>query len=440
MSDHEEIFDQPRDDTRYSTPVPEFDDHRHQSASVQRPERSRRGTVDTLYGSTARNLMAADSTWVNERFLHPNPRDFEHAVIDGDSGAVSPAFDRSRRPTVASIDRDVSPPSSMKAFAEARRWDRDISTTDLIPTKPILEARRNEECSMHRTLSANSRHSRRSLRSRRYTNDNDATSLAASTPSVEEDVCFPQPVLDEKRDKRKLYIDFDYLEKFIAEEERDRTPPKNQPKPRLFNDLRTQHQKIANSDDENSKDLSGDSSFDKRAERSVFDEKFEMQQAADLNRFSFFSSAWESTIHAAEFKDLIMPGESVRGLFTFPENEQDGVWWLNMVNPTEEEIRPICRAFGIHPLTAEDIQTQETREKIELFPSYYFACFRSFHSIEVDGHAELEPYNVYVIVFREGILTFSFAPNPHAAHVRKRITSLQDYLVLNSDWICYALM
>lgn len=439
MPDHEEIFDEPRDDTRYSTPVPEFDDHRHQCASVQRPERSRRGTVDTLYGSTARNLMAADSN-PNEGLLHPNSRDFEHAVIDGDSGAVSLAFDRSRRPTIASIDRDVSPPSSMKAFAEARRWDRDASEAGPNSTKAYLEVRRNEECSIHRTLSANSRHSRRSLRSRRYTNDNDTASLAVSTPSVEEDVCFPQPVSDEKRDKRKLYIDFDYLERFIAEEERDWTPPKNQPKPRVFNDLRTQHQKNANSEDGNSKDLSGDLSLDGKAEHPVLDEKFEVQQAAHLNRFSFFSSAWESTIHAAEFKDLIMPGETVRGLFTFPENEQDGVWWLNMVNPTEEEIRPICRAFGIHPLTAEDIQTQETREKVELFPSYYFACFRSFHSIDVEGRRELEPYNVYVVVFREGILSFSFAPNPHASHVRKRIASLQDYLILNSDWICYALM
>ena len=433
MSDHEEIFDTPRDDTRYSTPVPEFDDHRLQLVSVPRPDRSRRGTVDTLYGSTARNLMAADSNWVNEGFLHPNARDFEYAVIDGDSGAVAPIPDRSRRPTISSIDRDVSPPNSMKAFAEARRRDRETSTANSNSAKAFLEG------SIHRTLSTNSRHSRRSLRSRHYTNDNDTASLDSSTPSVEEDVCFPHQVPDEKRDKRKLYIDFDYLERFIAEEEHDRTPLKNQPQPRVFNDLRAQHQET-NSDSEISKKLPGDSSLEEKEGHPVLDEKFEMQQHADLNRFSFFSSAWESTIHAAEFKDLIMPGESIRGLFTFPENEPDGVWWLNMVNLTEEEIRPICKAFGIHPLTIEDIQTQETREKIELFPSYYFACFRSFHSIEVDGHTELEPYNVYVIVFREGILTFSFAPNPHAAHVRKRITSLQDYLVLNSDWICYALM
>jgi magnesium transporter len=92
----------------------------------------------------------------------------------------------------------------------------------------------------------------------------------------------------------------------------------------------------------------------------------------------------------------------------------------------------------------EDIEKQETREKIELFPAYYFACFRSFNTIKSDeaGNVatELDPFNVYVIVFREGTLSFSFAPNQHVGVVRKRITALKDYVALSSDWICYALM
>jgi magnesium transporter len=130
----------------------------------------------------------------------------------------------------------------------------------------------------------------------------------------------------------------------------------------------------------------------------------------------------------------------VRGLFSFPEDERDGVWWLNVNNPTEDEVRAICKAFGIHPLTIEDITVQETREKIELFPSYYFACFRSFTVIQEDDGPDYEPFNIYTVVFREGTLSFSFQPNEHAKNVRARITMLKDYLSLSSDWICYALM
>ena len=47
---------------------------------------------------------------------------------------------------------------------------------------------------------------------------------------------------------------------------------------------------------------------------------------------------------------------------------------------------------------------EETREKIELFRTYYFVCFRSF---EQDQYSPtyLEPLNMYIIVFREGILS-----------------------------------
>lgn len=53
---------------------------------------------------------------------------------------------------------------------------------------------------------------------------------------------------------------------------------------------------------------------------------------------------------------------------------------------------------------------------------------------------ELEPLNVYIIVFRTGVLTFHFAPTPHPINVRRRARLLKDYLNVTSDWIAYALI
>lgn len=49
---------------------------------------------------------------------------------------------------------------------------------------------------------------------------------------------------------------------------------------------------------------------------------------------------------------------------------------------------------------------EETREKIELFRNYYFVCFRSFDQ-DPYSPTHLEPLNMYIIVFREGILSVS---------------------------------
>ncbi len=439
MSDHEDTSL----NSGFSTPVPELDDHRHQSATVQRSQ-SRRGTFDTMHSTAGRWNLTSELERVNQGLLPIITRDFEHAVEDED---ISPAGrnepERSRRGTVTTLDpRSMSPPNSVKAFADARRRERGLSTSDPNSVKAFAEARRHDDCELHRTISGASGRSRRSRKSRRYTNDNDAQSFAGSCKTAEEDVCFP---LHPAGNKDTLSIDFEALEDFIADEEsHDRSPPKGQPQARIFHDLRTTgHSRTTVTSSGDVVELpSGTSSglSEKTPEDESLDEVLGEPQRME-NRFEFFSSLGESTIHAAEFGDLILPGEDVRSLFTLPQGEDaDGVWWLNMNNPTDEEIRAICKAFGVHPLTIEDIGTQEAREKIELFPSYYFACFRSFHVEEIDSGQQYEPFNIYVVVFREGTLSFSFSPNPHATHVRKRITMLKDYVALSSDWICYALM
>lgn len=114
-------------------------------------------------------------------------------------------------------------------------------------------------------------------------------------------------------------------------------------------------------------------------------------------------------------------------------------FWLDVLSPTDTEMRVIAKAFGIHALTAEDIMMQEAREKVELFRNYYFINYRTF---EQDENSEdyLEPVNMYAIVFREGVLTFHFSQSPHPANVRRRIRQLKDYLILSADWISYALI
>jgi magnesium transporter len=143
----------------------------------------------------------------------------------------------------------------------------------------------------------------------------------------------------------------------------------------------------------------------------------------------------DTTIHAPEIGDLLFDGESFHDLF----RDGQGVWWLDCLNPSTEELSMLMKAFAIHPLTAEDIRVQETREKVELFKNYYFVCFRSFVQ-QKSSEDYMEPINIYIIVFREGVLSFHFAPSSHSANVRRRIRQLRDYVALSADWICYALI
>lgn len=152
-------------------------------------------------------------------------------------------------------------------------------------------------------------------------------------------------------------------------------------------------------------------------------------------RFSFFSSEMEETIHSADIPSLVSEGEAFKSLF----EPEDSIWWLDCSCPTDNEMKMLAKAFSIHPLTAEDIRMQETREKVELFKSYYFV---SFHTFETDSESEdfLEPINVYIVVFESGILTFHFSPIVNPANVRRRVRQLRDYVDVTADWLCYAMI
>ncbi|KAH8600877.1 hypothetical protein B0O99DRAFT_681737 [Bisporella sp. PMI_857] len=439
MSDQEDTSPM---NTGYSTPVPELDDHTHHSPNVQKA-RSRRGTVNTTHSTMDHTSLSPKLGHVNDELLRTKARDFEEAIVDDETDALSPIAarrleEKERRGTATTLDRSNSPPSSVKAFAEARRRERELSNTH---NARDFAAETRSLNSLHRTVSAISAPSRRT---RRYTNESIKNSIASSCKSAasaaEDDVCFP---VDNPSYRNGLEINFEALEEFIAEEqERAKTPAAEKSQPHVFHDLRHKQSHtglVVTSDG----DFLSSGSDDVKAEKTVEEASVchIHGEQLDSNRFEYFSSHAENTIHVNELSDLTMPGEDLRSLFQSLESEEeDGVWWMNMNSPSKDEISIICKAFGIHPLTREDIMTQEAREKIELFPNYYFACFRSFMVENVGSGKTYEPFNIYVVVFREGCLSFSFTPNAHAHHVRQRITNLKDFMAINGDWICYALI
>ncbi|KLO19888.1 cora-domain-containing protein [Schizopora paradoxa] len=167
-------------------------------------------------------------------------------------------------------------------------------------------------------------------------------------------------------------------------------------------------------------------------------------------RFSFYSNTHPSTIHARSLSELPAEGQSFEDLFcgvgsssrrinNRAGSEDVCTWWLDIMSPTDEEMKLLSKVFNIHPLTTEDIQMEEIREKIELFRNYYLVCFRSFDQ-DPYSPTYLEPLNMYIVVFREGILSFHFRQTPHPQNVRRRIKQLKDYISVTSDWISYALI
>lgn len=480
-------------DTRFSTPAPELDDHRRLHLSPQiEPNFSRDDHRQQPHPSP--RIEANSSRDENRHVTHTSPRidadpsrerqllqplarrgsldhgglhhvnrapwdanpaairDFEHVIIDDDrsdrglTGEVRRGSARVRRFTNRQgrsrdperIDRSrnssasssTSPPNSVEAFADPRRRERANTLDSRAPS--IVEAlgRRTSVASGIRRPSVSN-----VPRTRAGTHQGDGD-------DGEEDAGFPN-----YEEPGKTYkIDFEELEEFVALSAQGLVPGQPTASQKVFHDLRQNAHRAEvpkivmnceNPLEQVLEQLSSDDST--RNGKNELDEKASIKTLlGKRDRFCLFSTETQSVTYATELGDFTSDGEmTFRDLFEL--GPDGGVWWLDVVNPTGAELECLRKAFKIHPLTKEDIEQQEAREKVELFSQYYFVCFRSFHH-EANSEEFLEAVNIYIIVTAEGVLSFSFSDTPHAKNVRKRINKSRDFVNLGPDYICYALM
>ncbi|KAK3815702.1 MAG: magnesium transporter [Linnemannia gamsii] len=123
----------------------------------------------------------------------------------------------------------------------------------------------------------------------------------------------------------------------------------------------------------------------------------------------------------------------------FSDLLKDGCYWLDILDPSDFDMQLVAKHFHVHPLTIEDISTEEQREKYEVFRHYYFVCFRTFDQ-DYNSGSYLQPASMYSVVFRDGIITFHFRPANHHLNVLRRMEQLHSHITLTPDWINYALL
>ncbi|KAJ1834910.1 CorA metal ion transporter [Coemansia sp. RSA 2711] len=131
-----------------------------------------------------------------------------------------------------------------------------------------------------------------------------------------------------------------------------------------------------------------------------------------------------------------------------------GCFWLDITDPTPDEMASLARVFGIHPLTVEDIMSDdEGRDKFETFAGYNFIVYRTIDFGE-DAQSNYEfnrgtegiaTANFAIVLKPSCVLTFHRARElGHAASVVARLRDLAPvdsaHAVVTPAYIAYALV
>ncbi|KAF1916221.1 hypothetical protein BDU57DRAFT_516198 [Ampelomyces quisqualis] len=414
-------------------------------------------------------------------------------------GGASASSGRHRRSSVSSGMRKPDL-FTQRHHSQTNLQDYDVNNPPSVPTSPVIKAANGLHDVM---LTEDLAHSPERSSSRDALIPVEERDESASPPAIGEfrrrmtasaieDVCFPHETMSElghedylnlptkgeptSRRRRRRWPDLDILDTWAQEEKEQRTMEgmrmRKVSEPLMVEGRLRPRQRVWH--------------------REASDAPF---------RFTYFNETFDNTIHSQTISELVQPGQTFRNLFVpdpvviedssdedtdedemlhlntngynpraetrspfktdpgdqtrsttprpsetpKPEEQKPKrygprpAWWLDVMSPTETEMKVIAKTFGIHPLTTEDILMQEQREKVELFKHYYFINYRTFEQDE-NSDDYLEPVNLYVVNFREGVISFHFSLTPHPANVRRRIRQLSDYLVLSPDWISYAII
>jgi magnesium transporter len=148
---------------------------------------------------------------------------------------------------------------------------------------------------------------------------------------------------------------------------------------------------------------------------------------------------------------LVQEGEDPSVLFSDEKTES---FWIDVVAPNSEDLTKLATTFGVHPLSIEDIQMADSREKCEVFERYLFLCIQTcdqkFATLSNDsmrrpspgGGVELStPAILYILVFQNYIISVHHEPIPHIRRVMRRLYGLKtSHLVLSADWVMYSLL
>jgi magnesium transporter len=116
--------------------------------------------------------------------------------------------------------------------------------------------------------------------------------------------------------------------------------------------------------------------------------------------------------------------------------EPDSLVWLDLEDPTEEELAMIEEEFALHPLALEDARHRGQRPKVDVYEKYFFLVM---HAVQLkDG--ELQDQEVHAFVGPSYLVTLRYAPAFDLEPVLRRWEQQQELTKEGGGFLLYALL
>ena len=118
--------------------------------------------------------------------------------------------------------------------------------------------------------------------------------------------------------------------------------------------------------------------------------------------------------------------------------QRQGMAWIGLYRPEEQEVQALASEFQLHPLAVEDAIHAHQRPKIERHEDTLFIVLRPARY--VDATEEVEFGEVHVFVGPRFVLTLRHSEAPEFGSVRDRLESEPEVLRRGPEAVLYAIL
>ncbi|MFL5797924.1 MAG: magnesium/cobalt transporter CorA [Actinomycetota bacterium] len=111
--------------------------------------------------------------------------------------------------------------------------------------------------------------------------------------------------------------------------------------------------------------------------------------------------------------------------------------WLDLADPTEEELTLIQEEFGLHELAMEDTRVRGQRPKVEVYDGYFFLAM---HALSLDAEDELVDQEVHAFAGHRFLITLRYDPVFDITEVLRRWDRQTELTYEGGGFLLYALV
>jgi magnesium transporter len=111
--------------------------------------------------------------------------------------------------------------------------------------------------------------------------------------------------------------------------------------------------------------------------------------------------------------------------------------WLDLADPTEQELALIQEEFGLHELAMEDTRMRGQRPKVEVYDGYFFV---TMHALALDANDELIDSEIHAFAGHRFLITLRYQPVFDIAEVLRRWDRQTELTYEGGGFLLYALI